>query len=789
MKRMRPLTIRLALLVLSIAVLPVLGADAGDSKRTDNNALFSAAEYQDHVAYLASNELEGRGTGQEGNNKAADYIASVFRQNGLQPAGDDGTFFQNFTLKLKNRVGDDTSLAVGTKGRLNRQRLTLRADYVPFPFSETKAFAGEVVFAGYGIVNPGLKYDDYAGVDVADKVILVLRGAPTFATFDPDDDASFRGKASKANARDAVAVLVVNSLNHPGDTENGGPGGGEKADGLYDFDQGSPGMFGFGRQNYGIPMLNITRATAEKMLKAAGMRSLTALERQIDRDHKPASKLLKGVSVKGNVSIEPVETPVRNVVGKIPGTGADSNEFIVLGAHYDHEGVVNKGQPNFDPERDILNGADDNASGTSMLLTMAKAFTRGPGPDRSILIAAFTGEELGLLGSHYFVEHPPVNLDKCIVMLNFDMVGRLKDDRLEIGGYRTGGFEDMVQRLGETYGLTIKDGGGGAGPSDHNGFYGKNIPVMFFFTGLHAQYHQATDDANLINSEGAMRIAKLAADCIDEIDANPQRPQFTADDRQFTLEIQDGGPQWARGPGGEGGPGRGRGRGRLRLGLALKPGANNGAVVEQVTKDSPAEKAGIQDNDRIIEIGGSPIKTARDLMGAMRKVKKGEKAHVVLERSGATISVDVELGEPGKPAEPDQPFGEPGKALIALARRFQDASDQAGEKRDVSWKADAESITFVLRLNDRKKMADFLEQAADVLDRFPEDEKLTVTFTGEVELGSAKGLTTEITVKVEKRKPASAAAKSKDDTKEKAKTPDKPKQEHKPRSARYRQAA
>jgi hypothetical protein len=801
MKAIGRFPIRAAVLVLLAGVLPVFGANDRGGKRTEDLSLFSAEEYLSHVAYLASNELEGRGTGQKGNDEAAEYIASVFRENGVQPAGDDGTYFQNFALKLKSRIGEATSLAVGTKGRPNRQRLTLQADYVPFPFSEARSFAGDVVFAGFGIANTDLDYNDYAGLEATGKVLLILRGMPQFARFDPDADESFRSKASKANAREAVAVLVVNSLSHPGETGGAARDGDHSDDGLYDFEQSSPGMFGFGRQDYGIPMLHITRAAAGRMLRAAGMPDLDTLEGRIESTRKPVSAPLKGVSVKGTVAIEPVETPVRNVVGLIRGTGPKADEMIVLGAHYDHIGVVNKGQPNFDPARDINNGADDNASGSSMLMTMAKAFTRGPAPNRSILFVAFTGEELGLLGSQHFVDHPTVDLDKCITMLNFDMVGRLKDDRVEIGGLRTGGFEEMVQRHAETYSLKIKDGGGGSGPSDHNGFYSKNIPVMFFFTGLHRQYHEPTDDTELINSQGAARIARLAADCIDEIDARPERPQFTADARGFTLDVQDG----ENGDGHEGGHGEHdqmgsrRGRGRLRLGLMLKPGADSGAVVERVIKDSPADKAGIKDNDRIVKVGGSSIKTGRDLFSSLRGLGKSGKAQVVVERDGASVTVEVQLGEPGKPAEPEQPFGEPGKALIALAQRFQDASDKGREKRAVSWKADAESITITMRLDNRARIADFLEQAADVMDQFPKDEKLTVTFAGKAEFSSEKGLTTEFSVTLKKRQaapdagekdsPSGDAAKSKDDTGEKAKTPDKPKQERRPRSGRHRQAA
>ncbi len=631
-RRARTVAVSVALSAL-VAWTPWLTADEGAvGKRSADASLFSAAQYLEHVGYLASDELEGRGTGQPGIDLAAEYIAAWFARCGVQPAGDDGTFFQNFTLKLGYEIGRDTRLSVGVQGRLARRPAKLNEDFVPLPFSKTGRFKGEVVFAGYGIVSDEQGYDDYAGLDVADKVVLLLRRGPKFAEFSMRDQ-SFRGKATRANARDAAALLIVN------------PVGDADGDAFYNFKDGSPVFSGMGRQSYGIPMLQVSRVTADRMLEAAGLPSVAALQQQIEETKRPASQLLKGVTVRGEVDIQPVETPVRNVVGLIPGTGNQAEEIIALGAHYDHIGVQNKGEPTFNQQRDIFNGADDNASGTALVMTMARAYTEGPKPNRSILLLAFTAEELGLLGSRHFTRNPTVDLSKCVVMFNFDMVGRLKNDRLEVGGMRTADFESMVQRLAEPYGLQIRDGGGGSGPSDHTNFYTRKIPVLFFFTGLHPQYHQATDDTERINAEGAMRVGRLVADCIDEIDAMETAPKFQGDRRGARLFNQGEPPEKAE-PEAKPSeppppPPAPLPRPKVRLGITVRPDDQPGVLVDRVEPQSAAALGGMQAGDRIVRIGHDAVLSLADLLGSMVKYKESDKTVVVVRRGGEEKRLDI----------------------------------------------------------------------------------------------------------------------------------------------------
>jgi len=710
-------------------------AGLGD-ERTDNASLFSATEYIDHIGYLASNELEGRGTGQTGNDKAAEYIADVFQKYGLEPAGNDGSYFQNFTLRLKHRIGEGTQLAVGSEGRKGKRRLTLHEDFIPLPFSSNGQFAGEVVFAGYGLVGDAKDYDDYADIDVANKVVLLLRGGPAFAGFS-DEAKSFRAKASKANVRDAAAILIVNALEDPDDANA------EKSDVLFDFGHESPGFFGFGREDYGIPMMHITRAAADRLLRAGGLPDAASLQKRIEKKRKPASAVLKGVSVRGAVEIVPVETPVRNVVGMIPGTGENADEIIILGAHYDHVGVQHKGEPNFDPEKDIFNGADDNASGTAMLMTMAKAYTEGPGPNRSILLIAFTAEELGLFGSGYYAGHPTVDLDKCVTMFNFDMVGRLKDDRLEIGGLRTGGFEDMAERLAEKYDLKIKDGGGGDGPSDQTAFYAKKIPVLFFFTGIHRQYHQPTDDVGLINSEGAMRIARFAADCIDEIDASANRPEFHTDARPEELLVQDDG---------EGGPpGRPpRPPPGMRFGVEFAEGEGPGVRIQKVVKDSPAGKAGLKKGDRILSVGDEPVGSPRDFFHALREARGAGKVTVNVSRRSKRLDIEVRLPKRGERGPREDSFKKAVEAVTALANDLQKDWKAGRSESAITCEETEKGVVVKVRFADRKDAVEFLERITALFEKLPDAKEIKVKGSAKLTVGGSGGVAAEAEIRLER---------------------------------------
>ncbi|MCZ6682339.1 MAG: M20/M25/M40 family metallo-hydrolase, partial [Planctomycetota bacterium] len=655
----------------------------GAGRHSEDGSLIVGSEFLEHVSYLASDELEGRGTGQVGIDKAAEYIAAEFDRLGVEPAGDDNTYFQDLTLRIKQRVGLSTRLAIGTEGRSPQRRLHAK-DFVPLPSTSQDSFEGEVAFAGFGITSRSNKYDDYDGLDVKDKVVLVLRRTPDFGDFDRGD-AAFSSKSARAAERGAAALMIVNQIGNN--------------DGLYDLSAGRRGRAGR------IPVIHVTQALADQMLSAAEMPDLETLQNLINSSRKPASQELDGVSVKGRVSLRRAKTPARNIVGVIPGTGPQKDEYIVVGGHYDHLGIRNKGKSSFDSEKDISNGADDNASGTAGVLAMAKAFTQGSRPNRSILLMLYTAEELGLLGSRHYVRNPTVPLEKCVAMINMDMIGRLNKDRLDVGGMRTGeGFEAMVERLAAKYDLKISDGGGGRGPSDHTHFYRNDIPVLFFFTGIHKQYHKPDDDTHLINTEGAVRVMRLVADCIDEIDARPERPEFSTDRRRAAIVRQDveddkDAPRVAaRGRAGDAPPAGDR----VRLGIVPVQDDEN-LVVGRVVDGTPAARAGIKARDRIVRIGNKRIRSLKDAREALGGFKPGDSTAIRVMRDGERVRLKVQFGEAEKPAAvakaPDGRIVESvaGLARQLLALRKLTASDDAGDAPSV-WVArgdDSVILTFV----------------------------------------------------------------------------------------------
>jgi len=717
----------------------------------DQSNLFNEQQYLSWIETLASDEFEGRGTGQVGIDKAADYIAEVWSSMGVLPGGDLDTFFQNFELPLSQQLGPNTRLTIGTKGRTIRVPALADEEFVPLPWSSDESFEGNVVFAGYGIINEDMKYDDYADLDVEGKVVMVLRRAPDFESF-PRGDQAFVAKAMKAKERGAVALLIVN--------KNGNQS-------LYDFTNAGRG------RDYGIPMFHITPPLATRMLNAAGEDDIESIQRRIDETKQPYRAALEGVSIKGRAELKPVLTPVKNVVGIIPGSGPQSDEYIVMGGHYDHLGIRNKGKPNFNPETDISNGADDNASGIAMLINFAKIFTRdGNRPNRTLVLIAFTAEEIGLLGSRYYADNPTIDLDKAAAMLNFDMVGRLKDNKLDIGGMRTGNFEDLARELAAKYDIDIQDGGGGQGPSDHTHFYRKEVPVMFFFTGIHPQYHRPQDDTPLINEEGSMRIARLATDIIRKIDADPEMPEFVPDTRRTRISRQDQDTSEnrsrreervarreqrrertealreqrraerearsedqrpLRGPRREGrrdqrfsreqtAPSDQR---RVTLGVRIATDEQGGVLLAEVMPNTPAQRAGLLAGDRVIAFDGKEVAGIEDLVSAVQRINEGDEAKLTIVRN-ITVNFDndsqaeesaVAATESFKP----NPIATLTKKIRKVLTTHQEQHQSGKVRCKIEGLARDRNATITLELPDESSHL-LIEDVAQCLRRFAEDE-------------------------------------------------------------------
>ena len=491
----------------------------------------AAARLKADVTYLADDAREGRAPGTPGIEAAAGYIADAFKAAGLKPAAGADGYFQPFAIRGEPRLVGEPSLALaGPEGK--RLEARPKVDFTPLVIGGAGTpEALPVVFAGYGITakggSDGLDYDDYDGLDVTGKAVLVLRHAPRQE--EPDTPfhgqkglnfASFRHKARNAAGHGAKAVLMVN--------DKAGLKG--KPDELVPFEAaGPPGAR--------IPFLMVTRDFAERLLAASGLPGLDELEAaQVADKTPPKGRPLEGWTLAARVEIERASIAAKNVVGVLEGSGPHADETVVVGAHYDHLGHGGPGSLAFG-SREIHNGADDNASGTALVMELARRLGhRADPPPRRVVFMAFSGEEMGLLGSAHYVAKPLYPLRDTVMMLNFDMVGRL-GEKGELSVYGTTsapGLDPLVDALGRDEGLTIRKSGGAllgdrfSLASDHASFLLRRIPYLFFFTGVHRDYHRPSDDVEAINFPGMARVADLGELVILDVVRRPSRPEFLA---------------------------------------------------------------------------------------------------------------------------------------------------------------------------------------------------------------------------------------------------------------------
>jgi len=574
--------------------------------------------FQAHIDYLASDKLEGRGVGSRGIDLASDYIARQFTSIGLEPAGDDGTYFQTFSMTLRRTLTDESRLAFGGD-KIERRQGT---DYIPFNFSSDDSFSGGVVFCGYGITNPDKTYDDYKDLDLTGKVALMLDGEPPSWADEggqPTRHSMHRNKVYNAKDRGAVAVLIVS----PKPTEG-------ESDRLTEF-------VAEGADAYGIPAFHITRAFVDDRLTAARVGSLDELQKKLDVGGFASSDLAHA-QANGKAGFKKTSAPTRNVLGIRRGVGPLTDEFVVIGAHYDHLGIRKPMMRKFkagkllpdDVGPQIHNGADDNASGTSGLIEIARMFTAAPPTNRSILFIAFTAEESGLHGSKYYIEHPSAPLEKTAAMLNMDMIGRLKpgDDHVQVFCVQCGnGFLEILEPGARDVGLTISPAVDEGGRSDHATFVRKQIPSLHFFSGNHSDYHQPSDDSNKINATGGARIARLVYETAKDLADRDARPEFQivkSEKKERSAETTT-----------------------FRVVMGLTPNYTDdgtpGMGVDAVSSEGPAELAGMKAGDRIIRISGKSVANVYDYMAATRNNKAGEVVDVLVLRDGREHALKVTL--------------------------------------------------------------------------------------------------------------------------------------------------
>jgi aminopeptidase YwaD len=568
----------------------------------------TAAEIAKHIKYLASDQLEGRGSGSKGAEAAAQYIANEFRSYGLKPIGDQGTYYQNFDFVAGIKLGDVNNLSFRVAS--STVMASVDKDFRPLGFSSSDTFEGGIVFVGYGISDSAKKYNDYAGVDVQGKAVMVLRNAPpSDSTKDLGQYAGLRYKASKAREFGAKALIVVTG---PEDSDTD-----ELMKLTYDNATG----------NAGLPAINVTRGTVDKLLGSVHT-SVKDLQKAINQTKMPRSMSLPGVSVRLSTDLKEIRKTTKNVVGLLEGNDPSlKDQLIVIGAHYDHLGMGGEGSGSLKPDTvAIHHGADDNASGTAGVLELAQAFADAKNSlKRSILFISFSGEELGLLGSGYYVSHPLIPLNQTVTMVNMDMIGRLNNRALIIYGIGTSaGFEELVKKHNKDSALVLKLIKDGFGPSDHSSFYGKQIPVFHFFTDIHSDYHRPSDTYDKINYPGEEQVLRYIEEIAQELDQTANRPQYVA------VEM----PRQ---------PGVGRST-RVYMGTIPDFGEQvEGMKLSGVREGSPAAKAGLQGGDIIIKFGKVDIKNLYDFTYALGEYKPGDEVDVIIKRGSETKTMRVKL--------------------------------------------------------------------------------------------------------------------------------------------------
>jgi hypothetical protein len=559
-----------------------------------------------HASFLAGDSLYGRAAGSVHELQAAEYIRREFTNYGLAAAVP--AYFQPFNFVERVDLGPGNILSWVSTDSPSSNKLAPDKDFRPLGYSASGSTTGTLVFAGYGISSTDPGYDDYAGLDVNGKVAMILRYSldgtdlnGPFAAHTP-----LRKKVLHAREQGAVAVIIVT-----GPVE-------EAEEQLMKLRYDRVGG------NAGLPVVHVTREAANRLL-AADHLLIDELQREINATRMPLSHELKGVTVSITTDLIPHEVEANNVLATLRGVGTLKNQWVIVGAHYDHIGMGGPGSGSMVPDTiAVHNGADDNASGTAALLEISRYLAANPpgvASRRSIMFQAYSGEERGALGSSHVVEHSPVPLDSVVAMINLDMVGNLKENKLVIGGAGTSSIWKKLLASLNSDSLHIISGDEGLGGSDHTSYYVKNIPVLFFFTGEHGRYHRPTDDVEFLNLPAMAQVGQLAARTIADVAARSIPPDF--------VRVTSGRPA---------------SRGEISVGLGVVPNftwEGEGMAISGTRGGGPADKAGFQAGDVIIRIAETDVKSIYDYMYALQELKAGVTITVLVQRGEEELELQV----------------------------------------------------------------------------------------------------------------------------------------------------
>ncbi len=585
-------------------------------KNINNQAL------RKHVMYLSSEELEGRQVGSKGELKATQYVASIFEKLGLEPAGNDG-FFQTFTFATGAKLGENNTLSI--HGIKQGQPIELGKDWLPLTITKSGELSNAgIVFAGYGIEAPGLdkdahNYDNYGDLDVTGKWVMIFRFQPESVSpelrrhFLHYSDLSF--KAAIAKRRGAKGLVIVT-----------GPEA-ESKNQLIQLGREANGV------SSSIAAISITDELASRILANTG-RDLGRLQKRLDKGESLEGFPIENITLSAELAIQRNTRQGRNVIARLPADAPSQKAPVILGAHIDHlgKGAVPDSLDTGSAKEYYHPGADDNASGVAALLESARYLVElkkagNLGSKRDILFAAWSGEELGTLGSTYFVEQiiDKKALDSNVsAYLNMDMIGRLRDKVYLQGTGSSSIWPREIERSNVSVGLAIYPQVNPYLPTDSTPFYSQGIPIISAFTGTHEDYSTSRDTADRLNYEGMEKIAQLMSGITHSLACSEKRPEYLEVSRNKT----------------------GLSRNHLRAYLGTIPaygggGEEKGVKLQGAVKGGPAEKAGIEKGDVLIWLAGREIGSIHDFMNALGGLKPGEETEMKVIRNKMYLTLHV----------------------------------------------------------------------------------------------------------------------------------------------------
>jgi aminopeptidase YwaD len=571
--------------------------------RSGSSPSITENDIMDHIRYLSHKDRAGRYPGTRESKDVISYLIRHLKSFGVKPGGENGSFVQPFNITDGIELGKNNSLII------DGDSLATGHDYMPLWFSGNQTVSASAVFAGYGfsIDEKELKWNDYNGLDVEGKWVIVMRHGPErnnqHSLYTPHS--GLHKKMLVARDKGALGIIYVSQVE---DTD------------IY------PLKYIAGYSNAGIPAIHLSNEIADKLFETVGW-TRKNIQKTMNQSFNTVSLKLP-VTIKASADLNPIQIRAANVVGLIEsGNRKYRNEYVVIGAHFDHIGMGGTGTGSRKPDTTgIHSGADDNASGTAGLLEIAqKLVSQKSRLKRSVLLLGFDAEEKGLLGAKYFTENPLVELQNIVAMINLDMIGRMKDSSITVGGVGTSPlFELLLNEESVGRNFTINMTKPGYGPSDHAAFYTKDIPVLFFFTGFHNEYHTPEDSWKLINLKGEKDILDLVYDVTFQLSRLSERPVFT-----------EAGPK----------EGRMQRNTKFKVTFGIIPAygsTKKGLEVDGISKpDGPAAKAGMLKGDVIKSMDGKPINDIYEFMDRLEKLEPGMTITVLIDRNGTEIELPV----------------------------------------------------------------------------------------------------------------------------------------------------